>query len=205
MKEVNAPQNPWDERYGVDHYVYGKHPNAFLESRANLLPTGRVLCLAEGEGRNAVYLAKLGHEVTAIDASAIGLEKAQKLAAANDVEINTQVANLAEYDLGHEKWDTIVAIFAHLPPALRKEVHAACVAALKPGGHFILEAYTPKQLNYKTGGPPAAEMMMTSVLLNEELKGLEFTLNEEKVREVVEGVGHIGEGAVVQVHAIKPV
>jgi SAM-dependent methyltransferase len=165
------------------------------------IPAGPVLCLAEGEGRNAVHLASLGHAVTAVDQSAAGLAKAQRLAAARGVEIRTVVADLAMYPIVPGAWAGIVATFAHLPPALRRAVHAAVVQGLAPGGVFILEAYTPAQLAFDTGGPKAPELLMPLAALREELAGLEFLVAREIEREVVEGCGHTGRGAVVQVLA----
>ena len=188
----------WDQRYTTETYIYGTDPNRFLSDNVGTLPKGKVLCLAEGEGRNAVYLAKQGYQVTAVDSSTVGLEKANRLAAKHQVEIKTQVADLAEYDLGVEQWDAIVAIFAHLPPQLRASVHQRSVIALKTHGVFLLEAYTPDQLNFKTGGPPNIESLMTAQVLEKELTGLRFEHLEHLVRDVIEGVGHTGQGAVVQ-------
>lgn len=194
----------WDARYDTEEYVYGRRPNDFLNDMADRLPQGgRVLCLGEGEGRNAVWLAQRGFEVTGIDASAVGLEKAQKLAREAGVEIETVHMDLAEADLGEARWDGIVSIFCHLPPALRKDVHARVVHALKPSGIFLLEAYTVRQLEYGTGGPPNAAMMMSLVDLGQELAGLAIEHGIETVREIHEGRFHAGQGAVVQLIARK--
>jgi SAM-dependent methyltransferase len=142
----------WDQRYSSDTYVYGTEPNGFLVTAAARLPPGKVLCLGEGEGRNAVWLAAQGHEVTAVDASGVGLRKAQRLAAERGVTIATVHADLAAFDIEPGTWDGIVSIFCHLPPALRADVHRRCVAGLRPGGVLLLEAYTPRQL----GMGPAA-------------------------------------------------
>ena len=194
----------WDERYSNQTYAYGIKPNDFLVEMANSLPKGKVLCLAEGEGRNAVWLAQQGFEVTAVDASIVGLNKAEKLAELKKVSITTIQSDLKDFDMGINQWDAIVSIFCHLPPKLRQSVHQNCVKGLKPGGVILIEAYTPSQLKYKTGGPPNAEMMMDSRVLKEELKGLEFMYLQEKVREIHEGEFHYGEGAVVQAVARKP-
>ena len=193
----------WDERYSAEHYIYGKKPNAFLYQYADKLPKGRVLCLADGEGRNSVFLASLGYQVTAVDASAVGLEKAAQLAREENVAVEHVHADLADYDMGENCWDAIVSIFCHLPPELRKDVHHRVVRALKPGGMLLLEAYTPQQLDKGTGGPPSADMMMNKRLLVEELDGLQFEWLKERERDVVEGSHHTGVGAVVQVLAEK--
>jgi len=193
----------WDQRYATEEFAYGTEPNDFLHENVGDLPSGKILCLAEGEGRNAVWLAQQGYDVTAVDSSKVGLGKAEKLAATLGVSIMTHHADLADYDIGSEQWDGIVSIFCHLPAPLRKSVHQRCVAGLKADGVLLLEAYTPDQLNYKTGGPPSAEMMMDSQLLESELGQLTFSMLEEKVRDIHEGSFHHGEGAVVQLIAKK--
>lgn len=195
----------WDARYGEPGFAYGTAPNDFLAQNAERIPAGgEVLSLAEGEGRNAVHLAQRGFRVTAVDSSAVGLEKARRLAAQAGVQIEAIVADLAAFDPGESRWDAIVSIWCHVPPALRTRLHRAVVAALRPGGVLLLESYTPKQLEYKTGGPPTADLMMTRAGLERELRGLEFTYCEEKTREVNEGKYHNGTSAVVQLIAHRP-
>lgn len=195
----------WDQRYGkADGFVFGTEPNDFLRAVAARIPTGPVLCLAEGEGRNAVFLATRGHTVTAMDQSAVGLTKAQALAARRGVTLTTQVGDLATYDLGHARWAAVVAIFMHLPPALRRDVFAHTVTALAPGGVFVGEFYTPAQLAFDTGGPKDATLLPTLALLRAELAGLTFEIGRELERDVIEGPGHTGRAAVVQVLARKP-
>lgn len=194
----------WDEKYSSEDYVYGREPNRFLEAHAAELPPGEVLCLAEGEGRNAVYLAGLGFRVTATDRSEVGLAKARQLAAEKGVEIETICADLADFTLGSERWDAIVSIWGHLPPEVRRRVYARMPAALKPGGILLLEAYTPDQVGRGTGGPRSADLLVTADMLREELSGLEFLHLEELEREVIEGRGHTGLSSVVQAIARKP-
>lgn len=193
----------WDQRYSSEDYAYGTDANDFLASMRDKLPGGNMLCLAEGEGRNAVWLAEQGNKVTAIDASEVGLQKAKKLAKQRGVKIKTIHADLADYDIGNQQWDSIISIFCHLPPGLRQDVHRRCVQGLRSGGVMLLEAYTPLQLEYKTGGPPGADMMMDVQSLSRELLGLEFMHLQEKVREIHEGEFHNGAGAVVQALAKK--
>ena len=195
----------WDQRYAAEEYAYGTQPNEYLAAMVGRLASGRVLCLGEGEGRNAVWLAQRGFEVTALDASAVGLEKAQRLARERGVRIATVHADLAEYTIQPESWSSIVSIFCHLPPPLRREVHRQAVTGLHAGGTLLLEAYTTEQLGYKTGGPPVAEMMMDLDTLRRELHGMELLLAREKLREIHEGEFHNGLGAVVQILARKPV
>ena len=194
----------WDQRYSGQAYAYGTEPNAFLVAMAPRLPTGRVLCLGEGEGRNAVWLAGQGYDVTAVDASGVGLEKARRLAAERGATITTVHSDLAEYDIEPGNWDGIVSVFCHLPPQPRADVHRMCVAGLCSGGVMLLEAYTPGQLVHGTGGPPTVELMMDSEILRKEFAGLEFLDLQECEREIHEGAFHNGLGAVVQMVVRKP-
>jgi SAM-dependent methyltransferase len=194
----------WEQRYGVDHYHYGTDPNDFLREQIESLPDGPVLCLAEGEGRNAVFLAGTGLEVHSVDLTEAGVAKTLRLAEERGVRVNAVVADLATYDIGHERWATVVSIFAHMPPRVRRDLHGRVVAALRPGGVLVLEAYTPDQIGRGTGGPAVPELTMTLDLLRDELDGLEFLHALETERVVVEGPGHTGVGAVVQVVARKP-
>lgn len=195
----------WDERYSAFDLAYGDQPNDFLKGQKTALPKGTCLCLAEGQGRNAVWLAQQGLEVMAVDQSSVGLARAQKLASEKAVHIGTQAADLADYDMGVRKWDMIVSIFGHLPPELRRDVHARVVTALKPGGVFLLEAYTPKQLEMDgVGGPPNAELLMSEKDLLNELAGLDFMVACETEREIHESEMHHGRSAVVQILARKP-
>jgi SAM-dependent methyltransferase len=194
----------WDERYSTEEFVYGTTPNAFLVSAIDRLPRGRVLCVAEGEGRNAVYLAQAGCKVLAVDASRVGLEKARRLARERAVHIDTLVADLAEFAIQRDSWDAVVSIFCHLQPQLRKRLHRRVVAGLRRGGVLVLEAYRPEQINYGTGGPGSADMMPSLAELREELQGLDFEHAVELDRHVNEGKYHTGKGAVVQLVGVKP-
>ncbi|MGY1489352.1 class I SAM-dependent methyltransferase [Methylobacillus pratensis] len=194
----------WDERYGTEAYAYGKAANTFLAEHFRAIPQGRVLSIAEGEGRNAVFLARQGYAVTAVDSSAVGLEKAGKLARENGVEIECIHADLASFDFGEQQWDGIVSIFCPMPSALKAVVFPKIVKGLKPGGVFLLEAYTPGQLEYDTGGGKDADAMMTQAILSRELHGFVFQWLQEVEREVVEGAYHTGLASVVQAIAAKP-
>ena len=194
----------WDTRYSVDGYVFGEKPNDFLAEHAREIPTGPVLCLADGEGRNGVFLAGLGHEVTAVDQSAVALEKAHRLAGSRNLAISTHVADLADYPIAAGAWSGVVAIFVHLPPELRRSVLARTEAGLKPGGVFLLECYTPDQVGRGTGGPQDPALCPTLAALRAELPGMKFEISRELLREVVEGPAHSGQAAVVQVLARKP-
>ena len=199
------PGSMWETRDGgVDGFLYGTEPNDFLAKTARSLTIGDVLCVADGEGRNGVFMAELGHRVTSVDLTQSGMDKAARLAVDRGVGLATVVADLGVYDIGIECWDVIVSIFAHMPPPVRRTLHANIVAALRPGGVLILEAYTPDQVGRGTGGPPIPELTMNLGALTEELAGLTFEHERETIRWVVEGSGHTGDGAVVQVIARKP-
>lgn len=193
----------WDDRYRGDTYAYGTEPNDFLRAEAHRIGVGPVLCLAEGEGRNAVFLASLGHRVTAVDFSAEGLRKAARLARDRGVEIELVEADLATFDLGETAWSGIVSIFAHTPPAIRSSLHARVVRALAPGGVLVLEAYRPEQIALGTGGPRDVAMMPTLSELRAELGGLELVVAREVEREIHEGPHHAGPSATVQVVGIR--
>lgn len=192
----------WDERYAEPGWAFGTEPNDFLrEAAVHLPPKGRVLCLAEGEGRNAVWLAEQGQAVTAVDTSRVGLDKARELARSRGVELRTLVADLAGFELGFEAWDGIVSIFAHVPPDVRRRVHDQVRTALVPGGVLLLEAYRPEQLQQGTGGPPDDVRMLNLARLRPELGTLEWLLARELEREVIEGRYHTGRAHVVQLVA----
>ncbi|HEX8724137.1 MAG TPA: class I SAM-dependent methyltransferase [Gemmatimonadaceae bacterium] len=194
----------WDERYAETDFAYGTEPSAFLAAVACQIPDGPVLCLAEGQGRNAVFLARRGHAVTAVDQSAVGLGRARELAGAHGVTVECVAADLAHFEIEAGAWAGIVSIWAHLPPALRGAVYRRAVAGLRPGGVMVVEAYSPRQLEFGTGGPRAAELLVPRPALERELSGLEFILAQDAEREVVEGKYHRGMGAVVQVLGRKP-
>ena len=197
----------WNERYNRAEYVFGTEPNDFLKENFQKIPVGgKVLCLAEGEGRNAVFLAEQGYQVTAMDMSNVGLNKALKLAQDRGVDIITQVADLAHYELGKVQWDSIVASWAHLPPARRQHVHEQIAPALKPEGVFILEAYTEQQLSMDdVGGHPAKqkERFGSLAVLRAELAELEELTGIDKRRMMSEGKRQLGWSEVVQPIAKK--
>jgi SAM-dependent methyltransferase len=194
----------WDERYSQPGFAYGTEPNEFLAAAAGRIPVGRVLSLGEGEGRNAAFLAGLGHRVVAVDQSEVGLAKAKKLAAGRGLTIDTACADLAAFTIEPGAWAGIVSIFCHLPRRIRQPLHAAVVRGLRPGGVFVLEAYTPEQIGRGTGGPKDPDMLPTLAELTAELAGLEFVDARELNREVREGSYHTGVASVVQVVAVRP-
>jgi SAM-dependent methyltransferase len=193
----------WDKRFSEPGYAYGTEPNGFLASVADRIPSGNILCLAEGEGRNAVYLAELGYDVTAVDRSTVGLAKAEALAHNRGVTIETVNADLEEYEIEPGVWQGIVSIFCHLPPVIRAALHERCLRGLVPGGVFVLEGFTPGQLELGTGGPKNRELLMELEIIRQELPGLRLEIAREIEREVIEGKYHGGTASVVQILAVK--
>lgn len=201
---MNDPRPDWDARYAEPGHAYGTEPNDFLVEVAVRIPPGRVLCLGEGEGRNAVFLAARGFEVVAVDLSRVGLDKAAALARERGVRITTAHADLGSFPIEPAAWAGIVSLWIHMPPEERAPLHRRCVAGLAPGGAFVLEAYTPRQLGFGTGGPQSAERLATLATLREELAGLDLEIARERDRDVREGRFHDGMGAVVQVLGRRP-
>lgn len=194
----------WNERYATPEHVYGTEPNAFLASSAcRIPPRGRALCLMEGEGRNAVFLAGLGHAVTAMDGSEVGLAKARALAEQRGVSLQTVHADAADFMIEPGAWDGIVSIYGHLPPPLAERIHRAAAAGLRPGGVLVLEAYSKSQLGKATGGPKDPAMLYDLETLRSQLAGLRFEVAREVEREVHEGRHHTGVGSVIQILAVR--
>ena len=194
----------WNERYSEPGFAYGTEPNEFLVSVVDRIPHGRILSLAEGEGRNAVYLASLGYEVTGVDGSEVGLRKAMELAGERGVAITTIQADLGEFEIGMDQWEGIIACYCHIPSAIRVPLHQAAVRGLKSGGVFVLEGFSKEQLAYGTGGPQSVDMLMSLDDLTQELAGLEFVHAVQIERSVREGSRHTGLASVVQIMGIKP-
>ena len=192
----------WNERYQSESYLYGVEANTFLRDNIGLLREP-VLSIAEGEGRNAVYMASQGLSVLGVDYSETGLKKAEALAQANGVEIETKVTDLMEFQPENNYFGAVVSIFAHLPSAIRNRLYPRVESSLKSGGIFLLEAYSENQLARDTGGPKDLDMLMTVEKLQQEFQGLTPILAREIEREVKEGSGHTGIASVVQFIARK--
>ena len=201
---MQDPRQFWDGRYGPAAFAYGSEPNDFLAEQAQGLPPGEALCLAEGQGRNGVYLAALGHRVCIQDLSPVGLARAEQLAQQRGVTVSTVCGDLATFEPAVASVDLVVAIWMHLPADLRAVVHRRAVQALRPGGHLILEAYTPAQLALGTGGPPQADLLISADDLRRELAGLEWLVSRECQRPISEGPYPQGASAVVQACGRKP-
>ncbi len=194
----------WNERFGNEAYFYGKSPNQFLKDSAHHLPpSSRILCLGEGEGRNAVHLATLGHQVTAVDLSDEGKKKAELLAQEQHVSLNYIVADLATFDFGDQKWDAIISIFCHLPPETRQLVHQKVIKGLKTGGKFIIQSYNPEQLNFNTGGPKDINMLYTKEILLNDFPAFSWKKLENSMEEIQEGIGHQGMSSLLSGIGVK--
>lgn len=188
----------WDERFDKKMFLYGKEPVDFLKAQIDRLPKGRALLLASGEGRNAVYLASQGYDVTAMDPSKVGLEKAQALAAERGVSIRTEVGDLNDnYDMGEEQYDLITDFYYHdvsmFPDVMR---------ALKPGGMFILQNFSLDQLETNRFGPKNPDYLVKPNELLDKFPGHRIIHYEDTIVKLDEGM-HQGPGAVVRMIVVK--
>ncbi len=194
----------WDARYAATPgYLFGTAPNAFLASQAHLLsPAMRALAIADGEGRNGVWLAERGIDVHAVDASGVALEKARNLAASRGVTVSFEQVDLLGWEWPENAYDLIVAIFIQFaPPAGRDTIFAGIKRALKPGGLLLLQGYRPEQLGYGTGGPSALENLYTEGLLREAFADLEIVALDSHDTAIEEGCGHRGISALIDLVA----
>jgi SAM-dependent methyltransferase len=188
----------WDERYGIKEYIYGKKPNLFLEGNINVIPRGNVLCVADGEGRNGVWLAKLGYSVTSIDFSPKAIEKINSLAQENNVSIKTFCADLLNYDLGNNKYDGIISIFSHFNLDDTNKLHFRYFNALKPNGVFLMEAFAREQLPLNTGGPKNIELLYNTEDIKNSFPDGKIELLKKDVVYLHEGDLHDGKAVVVR-------
>jgi len=190
----------WNERYREAEPAYGHEPNEFLKTQLGCFaPGGDVLCLGEGEGRNAVWLASKGMRVSALDYAEAGLDRTRELARERGVEVALIHADLATHELGPNTYDGIVSIFVHLPATLRRSVHRAAMASLKPGGKFVAEYFSPDQLALGTGGPKDAALLYDPEDLREDFASSRILLLENKEVALREGRYHQGRASVVRV------
>lgn len=196
----------WDERYTGDAYLFGEEPNAFLARQGRRLKPGmRALAVADGEGRNGVWLATQGLDVVSLDGSAIAQEKARRLAAKCGVKMHFELADLSQWNWPEEAFDLIAGIFIQFAgPALRGHIFEGMQQALRPGGLILVEGYRPEQLAYGTGGPSQVENLYTEVMLREAFSDLEILELAAYDAPLTEGAGHSGMSAVIDVVARKP-
>jgi SAM-dependent methyltransferase len=196
----------WNERFGRDDYHFGTEPNAFLASQAaRLRPDMRALCVADGEGRNSVWLARQGLRVSAFDVSPVGVDKAKRLAREAGVEVEHHVANINDWDWDAVQYDLVAAIFIQFAsPPERARIFAGMMRALAPGGLLVLQGYGPRQIEYKTGGPGVLENLYTAELLRGQFAALDILHLAERDAEIREGKGHSGMSALVELVARRP-
>lgn len=189
----------WNSRFEGDDYLFGTEPNVWLKEHAGVWPPGgRVLCVADGEGRNSVWLAGQGFAVDAFDIAEAGVAKARRLAQQRGAAVNYSVADCEGYAWPQGRCDGVAAIFVQFAdPAERQRLFARMVASLKPGGTLVLQGYTPKQLEYGTGGPPHASHLYTLQMLREAFAGLQILELREYEAEMAEGARHRGRSALI--------
>ena len=197
--------NPWDQRFAADDYVFGTEPaKALLKLETYLVPGGKTLVVADGEGRNSVYLASKGFDVIATDYSEVGLSKARRLAQERNVYVHYVVEDIFERDWSSEQYDNVVAVFIQfVPPSHMTKVLSGLATALKPNGTLLVHGYTPKQVEFGTGGPPNPEHLYTEAMLRGVYQQLDIRLCEAYEDMLDEGSGHSGKSALIDFVGIK--
>jgi 2-polyprenyl-3-methyl-5-hydroxy-6-metoxy-1,4-benzoquinol methylase len=198
----------WNNRYRTKEFAYGTQPNEFLKTQLAELPPGTILFGAEGEGRNAVYAAQLGWQVSAFDISIEGQKKALQLAEDNQVSIDYRVGQFTNMNFPDASFDAIALIYAHFPPNIRTAYHRLLNQKLKKGGILIFEGFGEHHLAYrhknpKVGGPPNQELLFSMEELQRDFPSYDIRILEETVIELNEGQGHVGTGSVVRFVGIK--
>ena len=204
-RDAANPAAFWDERYATPDYVFGTQPNTWLAANEKLLRAGMTaLVPGDGEGRNGVWLAEHGLKVTSVDASPIGVEKARKLAAQRGVDMDIVCADLRDWQPPDAAFDIAVLAFVHIGQTDRATVHRKVAAALKPGGHLILEGFTPDHLAFGKGGPKVEAMMFTEKRLRGDFAALDIRHLEALTTEIPANERHGGKAAVIRLLARQP-
>ena len=195
----------WNTRYAAPGFLFGSGPNAFLAGRRDLLRgAARALCVADGDGRNSVWLAEQGMQVDAFDFSPVAVEKARHLAASRGVAVSYEIADVYGWCWPREAYDVVAAIFVQFAdPAMRQFMFERMVLALRPAGLLLLEGYTPKQLEYRTGGPSEPDKLYTAAMLREAFAGMEILELREYEAQLEEGERHAGRSALIDFVALK--
>ena len=204
LSPVSTPLEFWQARFEGPELIYGAEPNTFLSEQVAGLTPGTALCLAEGQGRNALHLARLGHRVIAQDLSSNALTTTRQLAAAEGLHVETICGDLAEYQPEPESVDLVVAIWMQIPRKMRERLLPRVVAACRRGGLLILEAYTPSQLGRTSGGPQVLDLLVDPADLLGDVRGLELLHWQESCREINEGQAHRGLSATIQLVGRRP-
>lgn len=197
--------NVWNERYSGEEYHFGTDPSVFLVAQQAFLKPGmQCLALADGEGRNGVWLAERGLHVLSVDSSSVAVEKARKLAQRRGVKMELELADLAHWDYGVDRFDIVVAVFIQFAsPKLREEMFGKIRQCLKLGGLLLLHGYTPRQLEFRTGGPSQPENLYTEAMLRAAFSDMEIISIHEYDQEIREGAGHSGMSALIDLVAKK--
>ena len=205
MADFDNPLQTWIARFDRDGFLFGEDPNAFLRREAQRLNHGdSVLCVADGEGRNSVWLAEQGIEVTAFDFAPNAVEKARRLAKSRNVAVDHQVCDIDAWPWSAASYDAVVAIFIQfLPPERREAVFAKMKAAVRPGGLVLLEGYRPEQVDNRTGGPPRRDHMYTRAWLETEFSGWQILVLDSYDAVIREGDAHSGMSALIDLVARK--
>jgi SAM-dependent methyltransferase len=205
MTPFADPLGTWNRRFEAEGFLFGTEPNTWLREHAQAWkPGARVLSVADGEGRNSVWLAKRGLHVDAFDISDVAVRKAREFAEREGVHVNFAVAHIADVEWPEEVYDGVVVIFIQFAnPELRARIFEGVVRCLKPGGTLVLQGYTPKQVGYRTGGPGIESHMYTDALLRDSFSALEITELREYEAELAEGTGHKGRSALIGMVARK--
>lgn len=208
MNPTNNDIQKWDERYAEEGFAYGNTPNMFLQEQLSLLTPGKILFPLEGEGRNAVYAATLGWTVQAFDQSIQGKQKAISLAATHKTAIQYKVGDINEMKYPDYGFDAIALIYAHLPISLRQSFHRRLCYWMKPGGTLLIEGFSVKHLNYNaknpaTGGPKDAELLYTIETIRKEFPVFHFSMLEDVLVDLKEGLYHNGKSAVIRAVGVK--
>lgn len=188
----------WNDRYTKSEFAYGKEPNQFLKEHIHLFPKGKVLFVAEGEGRNAVFAAKNGLQVYAFDYSDSGQKKAMVLASENNVVIDYEVSDVLQLSYEKNSFDAIVFIFAHFPSDIRKKAHEELLSLVKPNGKIVFEAFSKEQLKYTSGGPKESAMLFSEDEVRKEFVNVTFDFLKSQLVMLNEGPYHQGEGKVIR-------
>jgi SAM-dependent methyltransferase len=205
MAGFDNPLETWNARFAREDFLFGEEPNAFLRTQAHCLrPGGSVLCVADGEGRNSVWLAEQGFDVTAFDFAPNALAKARRLADRRNVSVDHKLSDAYTWPWTSKRYDALVAVFIQfLPPERRDDVFAGMKSAVAPGGVFLLEGYRPEQVDYKTGGPPRRDHMYTREWVERTFSGWEILVLEDYDRVIEEGHAHKGMSALIDLVAKK--
>jgi cyclopropane fatty-acyl-phospholipid synthase-like methyltransferase len=195
--------NIWNERYSSEEYIYGTEPNVFFSEKLIQLKPGKILLPAEGEGRNAVFAAKKGWQVTAFDNSIEGQKKALQLAEKESVSISYQIDSYDSANFPNEYFDCIALIYTHMPPGKRTVYHQKLASFLKSGGYLILEGFSKNQLQYNSGGPKDYEMLFSVEELKSDFSDCNIIQIEETETELKEGTYHDGKASVIRLFASR--